>query len=117
MTYGQIGAIVCGLIFVIFSIVALIFAVFGEKAAPLIAGFNGFSGFNKERRARYDQKRLCRDMRNRISIWAVIFLVGGVLSYLIDWRLTIIAFVVFMIAFLKEVKPDTETAFDKYRLS
>lgn len=113
MTGNQIWAVVCLGSSVIFIIMAIAFALLKEKGAMLISGFNTLS---KEKREQYDKRKMSADMRNSLLLWSTILFIGGVLSYLISFYFAIGALVVWIVLFFKEVKLDTEKAFNKYRL-
>jgi hypothetical protein len=94
---------------------AIVFALLKEKGAALISGFNSFSGFSKEKREQYDQARMVRDVRNSCILWSVVLLFGGLLSFF-SFYFGMVAGVVWLVLFFKNVKWDSEKAFEKYRL-
>jgi len=98
---------------VIFLIIAVIFALMKEKGAMLISGFNTLS---KEKRNKYDIKRMSKDMRNLLLLWSAIFFIGSTLSHFINFYFSIAAFILWLILFFREVKSDPEKAFGKYKL-
>lgn len=108
----NIGSIACGIGCLLFLLFALLFTVLGEKGAMLISGFNTMP---KTQRELYDKARMSRDQRNAFLIWALIFGIGAALSYLISQYMAIIAFVVWLVVFFKDVHLDTEKAFGKYK--
>nr|WP_243190625.1 DUF3784 domain-containing protein [Clostridium gallinarum] len=97
---------------VLFTLIWSIFAVLGEKATVLISGFNLKS---KEEKKEYDTERMSKDYRKSMIIWIVIFLVGALGSYYINQYWSVIAFVIWLIIFLKDVHLDEEKAFEKYK--
>lgn len=107
------GTIACLVMAVLFFIFALIFALLEERVAILISGFNSFS---KEKRAKYDQIKISRDMRNRWFLWTGLFAVGAILSHFISQTVAIFIFVIWGVLFIREVHFDTEKAFGKYKL-
>lgn len=109
----NIGTITCIMMAGLFLVLAIIFALLGEKGAMLISGFNTLP---KEQREKYDKLEMSKDMRNLLFIWCILFVIGGVLSYFISGYITIISFVVWLILFFREVQFDTEKAFSKYKL-
>lgn len=113
MTGNQIWAIICVILSGSFLIMGVVFALLKEKGAMLMAGFNMFS---KEKRTGYDQRKISKDMRNMCFLWAVIILIGGLLSYFISFYFAIIACVIWVVLFFREVKFDADKAFEKYRL-
>ena len=106
------GTVACLLMAVLFLLIGIVFAVYKERAAILISGFNNFP---KEKREKYDRLKMSRDMRNLCFSWTGLFFVGGVLSYFISGYIAIIIFIVWLILFFREVHFDTEKAFGKYK--
>lgn len=102
----------CLVLGIIFYIVALAFSLLKEKGAILVAGFNYFS---KEKRKEYDQKRIVLDMRNDFFIWGSIMILGCVLSHFISFYCGIIAIIIWVVLFFKDVNLDPEKAFEKYK--
>jgi len=99
---------------IIFGVTALLFAVLKEKGAMLIAGFNTMP---KEKRELYDKKRMSRDQRNAFALWAVILEAGGILSDLtMSQNAAILAIIIWLVLFFREVHVDEEKAFGKYRM-
>jgi hypothetical protein len=99
---------------IIFGVTALLFAVLREKGAMLIAGFNTMP---KEKRELYDKKRMSRDQRNAFALWAVILEAGGILSDLtMSQNAAILAIIIWLVLFFREVHVDEEKAFGKYRM-
>lgn len=109
----SIGTIVCSIMAALFLLLAIIFAMLKEKGAVLISGFNSLP---KDERKQYDQLKMSEDMRNTLFVWFFLFAVGGVLTSIFSVTFTILAFVVWLVLFFKEVHFDTETAFHKYKL-
>lgn len=109
MNIGTISCIVMG---GIFGILAVVFALLKEKGAMLISGFNTLP---KEEREKYNKAKMSIDQRNSFIIWTVIFIVGAFVSNLVNAYLAIIAFVIWLFLFLKEVHLDTDKAFGKYK--
>ena len=103
MNIGFIVCICCCLLFLIF---ALIFTILKDKAAILISGFNSIS---KDQREMYDQKKMSKDQRNAFLIWGLIFAVGAILANFISQFFAIIAFIVWLIIFFKDVHLDEPT--------
>lgn len=102
----------CLVLAIIFLIVSIIFEVLKEKAAIIISGFNSFS---KEEREKYDKKKMSIDMRNSFLLWAIVLLLGAILSYFISNYFAIIAIIIWIILFIKDVHMDSEKAFRKYK--
>ena len=108
----NIWGIICLTLAVIFSILAAVFALLKEKGALLISGFNTLS---KEEREKYDKKKISVDMRNSLFIWAIILFLGAILSYYISKYCAIIASIIWIVIFFKDVHIDSEKAFIKYK--
>lgn len=108
----NIWGIICLTLAVIFSILAAVFALLKEKGALLISGFNTLS---KEEREKYDKKKISVDMRNSLFIWAIILFLGAILSYYISKYCAIIAIIIWIVIFFKDVHIDSEKAFRKYK--
>lgn len=105
------GTTMCLVLGVIFALMGLVFAIGKEKAAILVSGFNSLS---KEERDRYDTAYISRDMRNQCWLWTVILLAGAVLTYYVSPYMAVIAMIVWLYVFFKEIHLDTYTAFKKY---
>jgi uncharacterized membrane protein YedE/YeeE len=101
------------MLFILFLLFALLFTLLKEKAAMLVSGFNTMP---KSERALYDAAKLSRDQRNAFLLWALIFGVGAVLAYLLTQYLAIVAFVVWLVVFFRDVHLDAKKAFAKYKL-
>ena len=108
----NIGTMTCIIMAGFFLIFAIIFALLKEKGAMLISGFNTLP---KEQREKYDKLSMSKDMRNLCFVWCILFVVGGVLSYIVSKYVTIIAFVIWLFFFIREVHFDPEKAFGKYK--
>lgn len=108
----NIGTIICLILALLFSVLSGIFALLKEKGAILISGFNSLS---KAEREQYDQKKMSIDMRNSLFIWAIVLFLGAVSSNYISKYCSIIALVIWLIMFLKDVHMDMKIAFEKYR--
>lgn len=109
----NIGFIVCGLGCLLFLFCALVFTLLKDKAAVLISGFNFIS---KEERKLYDQARMSKDQRNSFFMWAAILGVGAIFSYIFTTYMAIIAFIVWLVVFFKDVHLDNEKAFSQYKI-
>lgn len=108
----NIGCGVCSLLCVLFLVCALVFALGKEKAAIFISGFNTMP---KEKRELYDKEKMSLDFRNSLLIWSGILFIGAVLSYFISQYLAILAVIVWLIVFFRDVHFDAEKAFEKYK--
>ena len=109
----NIGFWLCGVLVIPFSIIGVLFAIFKGKAAKFVSGFNSLS---KEEQALYDKAYISRDIRNQCFIWAVIMLIGAVLSYFLTPYMAIPTFGIWLVLFFKDVHFDTHKAFKKYLL-
>lgn len=96
-----------------FVIIGVLFAIFKEKAAKFVSGFNSFS---KEEQALYDKAQISRDIRNQCFIWTVIMLAGTLLSYFLTPYMAIPTFIIWLVLFFREVHFDNYKAFEKYLL-
>ena len=63
----NIGFWSCIILVIPFLIIGVLFAIFKEKAAKFVSGFNSFS---KEEQALYDKAHISRDIRNQCFMWA-----------------------------------------------
>ena len=108
----NIGFIVCGGACLLFLLLTLIFTIFKEKSVMLISGFNTMQ---KEKRELYDKEKLSKDHRNIFLIWAIIQGIGAILAYYISQYIAIIAFIIWLIVFFKDVHLAEEKAFGMYK--
>lgn len=108
----NIGTIICLIPAVSFGIISIIFVLLKEKGAILISGFNTIS---KEERERYDKKKMSIDMRNSLFLWSIILFSGAILAYFVSDYCAIIAIVIWLIIFFKDVHINSEKAFGKYK--
>ena len=70
----NIGFWSCIILIIPFVIIGVLFAIFKEKAAKFVSGFNSFS---KEEQAMYDKAQISRDIRNQCFIWTARRRTGG----------------------------------------
>ncbi len=105
------GIVACLVLAGIFAVIGLVFAIGKEKAAILVAGFNSLS---KEERQFYDTARISKDMRNQCWTWTAVLTCGAFLTYYVLPFMSVVALVVWLCLFFKEVHLDTYTAFEKY---
>lgn len=108
----NIGFIASGIGCLLFLFLALVFTILKEKGAVLISGYNSMS---KEERELYDKARMSKDQRNLFLSWALILSLGSVLSYIFSQYIAILAFIVWLIVFFRDVQLDDEKAFGKYK--
>ncbi|WP_455579490.1 DUF3784 domain-containing protein [Faecalibacillus intestinalis] len=109
----NLGFWCCGVLVIPFVIIGLLFAIFKDKAAKFVSGFNSLS---KSEQELYDKAGISRDVRNQCFLWSAIMLIGAVLSYFVTSYLAIPTFVVWAILFFKDVHFDVHKAFEKYLL-
>ncbi|WP_315066855.1 DUF3784 domain-containing protein [uncultured Clostridium sp.] len=96
----------------IFGLLGVTFLIFKEKACVLISGYN----FKTEKeRENYDEVRLSKDERNFFFICSVIYLIGAIASIFFGKLCFWIAFLVWLLYFLKNVHLTPKKAFDKYK--
>lgn len=109
----NIGFWMCGVLVIPFLFIGVLFAIFKEKAAKFVSGFNSLS---REEQALYDKIYISRDIKNQCFTWSAIMFIGAVLSYFVTSYMAIPAFIIWGIMFFKEVHFDTHKAFEKYLL-
>lgn len=102
----------CGILSLIFIILAFLFTVLKRNASVLISGYNSKS---KEERSLYDEEKMCADQRNAFWIWAAVLGIGALCSYWVLQYFAIAAILVWLILFFKDVHWDEKKAFDKYK--
>lgn len=109
----NIGFWLCAVLSIPFAIIGGLFAIFKEEAAKFVSGFNSFS---KEEQALYNKAHISRDIRNQYFIWAVIMLIGALLSCFLTPYMAIPTYIIWLVLFFKEVHFDNRKAFEKYLL-
>lgn len=70
---------------------------------------------SEDERKQYDQKQMSIDQRNACFLWSLIYLAGAIASYLLHPYMVVIAFLVWLFSFCRDVHVDDERAFGKYR--
>ena len=108
----NIGFWMCAVLIIPFGITGALFALLKEKAARFVAGFNSLS---EEEQTMYDKAWISRDIRNQCFSWSAIMLAGAALSYFVTQYMAILAYVIWLILFFKDVHLDARKAFEKYR--
>ena len=103
----------CAVLVIPFAITGILFGIFKEKATKFVAGFNTLS---EEEQDLYDKAYISRDIRNQCFTWSAIMLIGAVLSYFVTPYMAILAFIIWLILFFKDVHWDNHKAFEKYLL-
>ena len=103
-----VGFIISG----IFAILGMVFMIFKEKACILISGYNFKT---KKEREEYDEVRLSKDERNFFFKGAIINFIGAIISIFFGKLCFWIAFLVWLMYFLKNLHFNSEKAFDKYK--
>ena len=109
----NVGTVLCLILGGSFLLLGILFAVLKEKGAILLSGFNSYS---KEEREKFNQAAICKDTSNNFFIWFAVFLIGAILSHFIFSYSAIVAFIVWLVLFIKDCHLDVEKAFGKYRL-
>lgn len=109
----NIGFWCCFVLVPAFFILGLLFAVFKEKSARFVSGFNTLP---KEEQGLYDKAYIARDMRNSCFLWAAVMLAGAVTSLLFTEYFAIAAYIIWGILLFKDVHLDAHKAFEKYLL-
>ena len=103
----------CGVLVIPFAITGILFGIFKEKATKFVAGFNTLS---EEEQDLYDKAYISHDIRNQCFTWSAIMLIGAVLSYFVTPYMAILAYIIWLIVFFKDVHWDNHKAFEKYLL-
>ena len=109
----NIGFWLCGVLVIPFIIIGVLFAIFKEKAAKFVSGFNSLPKGEQEL---YDKAHISRDIRNQCFTWAGIMLIGAASSYFLTPYMSIQYFIIWLVLFFKEVHFDNHKAFEKYLL-
>lgn len=109
----NVGVILCLQLAGIFFILAVIFAIFKDRAAILIGGFNTIP---QQDRDSYDKHKMSLDMRNSLLLWTFILLIGAALSYIFSPYFGGAAFILWIVVFFKDVHFNTLKAFAKYKI-
>lgn len=107
----NMGFWMCVILVPNFLLIGLLFAMFKDKCAKFVSGFNSLSEKEQEL---YDKAAISRDIRNSCFIWTLIMLIGAFGSLFLTPYFAIIAYVVWGVLFFKDVHFDTHRAFDKY---
>jgi len=107
----NIGCYFCGILVIPFAAIGVLFAIFKEKAAVFVSGFNSLP---KKEQAMYDRTHISRDVRNQCFTWAVIMLIGTALSYFVSPYMAVPAFAIWLILFFRDVHFDARKAFERY---
>lgn len=107
------GVWICLIMAGLFFLLALIFALLGEKGAKLIISFGTLPA---ERRQEYNQQKMSADMRDTLLVWGFVFAAGGLLSYVLTAWASVLSFLVWIVLFIKEALWKPEKKFDQYRL-
>ena len=104
------GAWACGILACIFGILVIILSLLKEKVASAVAGDMVVVDY-----AYSETEPIAKDTRNQFFIWTCIMLIGMILSILISSYMAIAAYVIWSIAFIKDVHLDAKEAFEKYQ--
>ena len=108
---SNVGFLMCSVLVIPFAFVGLIFAIYKEKAAKFVSGFNFLSEKEQEM---YDKAAISRDIKKQCYTWSLIMLGGSILSLIISPYMAVFAFVAFLYLVLKDAHFDTYKAFEKY---
>ena len=95
------GFMMCGGACLLCLLLTLIFTIFKEKSVMLISGFNTMP---KEKRELCDKEKLSKA-----------YGIGAILAYYISQYIAVIAFIIWLVVFFKDVHLDEEKAFGKYK--
>lgn len=108
----NIGFCMCGILVVPFAFIGILFAIYKERAARFVSGFNSLS---QREQALYDKASISRDVRNQCFLWSAIMCGGAVLS-LVTPYMAIPAYVIWIVLFFRDFHFDPHKAFEKYLL-
>ena len=108
----NIGFAACALTIPVFLVVGIAFTLLKEKAAMLVSGFNTLP---ERERAQYDVAAIAKDIRNSCFLWALIMAIGCLLSWLLTPYMAIVAYAVWLVLLLKDVRMEPSKAFERYR--
>lgn len=111
MSLRFLGFLMCIALVPGFLNIGILFAIFKEKAAKFVSGFNSLS---KKEQELYDKAYISRDVRNQCFLWSAIMFIGAVFSYCITAYMAVAAYLLWLILFFKEVHWDAHKAFEKY---
>ena len=106
----NIGFYTCGVLVIPFALIGVLFAIYKERAARFVSGFNSLS---RKEQALYDKAGISRDVRNQCFIWSAIMLIGAVLSFITPY-MAIPAYLIWLVLFFKDFHYDPHKAFEKY---
>lgn len=109
----NIGFFSCMILCIPFALIGTLFALYKERAAIFVSGFNSLP---KREQALYDRSRLSRDIRNQCFTWSALMLLGALLSYILSPYTAIPAFAVWLYLLFRDVHLDAHKAFEKYRI-
>lgn len=108
----MVGFYACLILMGVFLLLALLFALGGEKAANWLSGF---SSLPEAEKARYDRKRMAREQRNAFLLWALIMLLGTAGCLWISEYAAFAAYGIWLALFFKDVHLDLDKAYGKYK--
>lgn len=106
----NIGFYTCGILVIPFAFTGALFAIYKERAARFVSGFNSLS---QKEQALYDKASIARDVKNQCFIWSAIMLAGAVLSFITPY-MAIPAYLIWLVLLFKDVHYDPHKAFEKY---
>ena len=103
----------CLVLVPIFVVLGIAFGIKKDKAAKYISGFNSLT---YEEQEKYDKKAMAIDMRNSLFLWALVMLIGAILSEFVSKWFILITYAVWIALFLKDFRSDGKKPFEKYLL-
>lgn len=106
----NIGFYTCGILVIPFAFTGVLFAIYKERAARFVSGFNSLS---QKEQALYDKASIARDVKNQCFIWSAIMLAGAALSFITPY-MAIPAYMIWLVLFFKDFHYDHHKAFEKY---
>ena len=106
----NMGVYTCGILVIPFAFIGLLFAMYKERAAHFVSGFNSLS---KREQAFYDKASISRDMRDQCFLWSAVMLIGTLLSFFTPY-MAIPAYVIWLVLLFKDFHLDPHKAFEKY---
>lgn len=109
----NIGFMSCGILVLPFALIAVLFAMFKDKVAKFVSGFNSLP---KEEQALYDKAFISRDMKKQCFTWATIMLLEAVISYFFGAIYGYFGLCDLACCIFKEVHFDSHKTFEKYLL-
>lgn len=110
---ADLGAYLCLLFFVVFSVWCGLFYMGGPLLAHFVPGFNMLP---KEKQKLYDKAGIVKAASKHFGIWAVLMLAGAAGSHWIHPFVSIVAFIVWFVLVARVLKYPYSKMFKKYKL-